>query len=1429
MAFLVNSSGLAPMAQAQDFRLPAPGVMVHLSPGFSPAILQGIKVHPDNPFRFDFILDKGDSQLSNDALKDESGKLIKYFLASLTIPEKDLWVNLSPYEKDRIIPNSFGLTEMGRDLLAEDYMLKQITASLIYPEDETGKRFWKRIYEEAAKKFGTTNIPVNTFNKVWIVPEKAVVYENAQAGTAYVIDSRLKVMLEQDYLALNKNKGFNPASKSKPWDQLVAPEVSALGSQVVREIVIPQLTREVNENKNFFQLRQVYNSLILATWYKNKIKDSILSQVYADRNKVAGVSIDDPREKERIYQRYLQAFKKGVYNYIKEEHDQVTQETVPRKYFSGGFTALGLDFAMATTHDSGLLPGRLTQGEKVTVDLGISAAGTSLRFKNGVFVPEPMKESARAQRVADLIERISDIVSGEETVHPALDSDENVYFDVKIKHLADVLPENAKDKSKWLHDMRFLAGESVQSSERNYRTILWFIPEQKRYVSVLIGYPRDEASRLLTELFSILHGDEFDADFTGSLFKRLLPQSDQEWDDWSTIRTEIRSIYREHIYPAAVDAVLSLVEQKISQTSPGAPAKIRMADIFGGDGSFLEMFHKSLQEYVKASGLRMPEMEYWLVERNAKNIKAAAQKLSGAAFHIVKSDLLQESLARIIPPMDIVTSLGGGFNLQVGSREDAQKLSGEVSRTLVKNGHAIVIGYSVPVLKTDEFHGLNALNLSIPINFIVKNHTYQLYVFEKAAESKINESAPNPLGKTSGDAAMIDQLALEGSVNDVNHIIAKFKEHPAYYGDLLIHEIEKIEFKGKNSSVLSYQVGHNGIQGNGQRDFIQMVDSVFSGKAATVNSLLGLLIKYQQVRPYDQRFKLQEQKDTAANNDIFEFPTFKEKADYNLWGYEFYDADQKKLDVPTPQQAQQIVLRFIDASKRELGLVNYEGDDADRLWKEAMAGQELHAMGGMAHWLTALGEVLSDQNGRLKKFLIEDHQLTREAKETIVLKSLVLAKQGMPVPEIVRQVFEDMVPRYKESEAVYGVLGSGGWESEVHINKDVSFNAKGLGLVYRNILGMPIDPVTTIFDFIEYVGRPALSWEVQKEKVEALLQLGFLPLKDSNGQNIYNDLQYNGIVPGFMFDDIQEDRIRQIKQMPFPYERYSRGESIGYVPAESEYIDFVKLLLYVSRDRVLYNREGHDALILRHAVPVFLPNPTYNLLSESGVARLQYPRGDISSLPQSDYTQELHLMQVLHGLMIHYLIRKYNKTVFIEPEGQELNGSLADLFKRFTDGINDIFERHKLGSPKTQLFYLSSDWGVKLGSQKKNTFDTIISYRGTKVEEEVRDLVNKILADADSLLRAAHQQQIRNDAPSAKQPGNPAMTAKNGGIDLTPSNMHVQTQNAGEGIRFHLDGAMVKQLQNAPGFIPVIINMEPMSDLRRFLGLNEAQGRPKIG
>jgi hypothetical protein len=106
------------LAQSQDdLNLPQPGTMVTLSPQFAPSVLKGIQIYPDNPLKFDFIVDKGDSDLNGEALKAESQKLVKYFLAALTIPEEDLWVNLSPFEQDKIIPDGTSQTEMGKGLL----------------------------------------------------------------------------------------------------------------------------------------------------------------------------------------------------------------------------------------------------------------------------------------------------------------------------------------------------------------------------------------------------------------------------------------------------------------------------------------------------------------------------------------------------------------------------------------------------------------------------------------------------------------------------------------------------------------------------------------------------------------------------------------------------------------------------------------------------------------------------------------------------------------------------------------------------------------------------------------------------------------------------------------------------------------------------------------------------------------------------------------------------------------------------------------------------------------------------------------------------------------------------------------------------------------------------------------------------------------
>ena len=319
---------------AQDVvNLPAPGTMISLSPKFTPAVVSGLTIYPENPLKFDFIIDSGDENLSEDDLAKESKKLINYFLATLAVPEGEMWVNLSPYEKERIVADGLGVTEMGRDMLVQDYMLKQLTASLMYPEEKIGEEFWKKINEKTQAEFGTTVLPSNLFNKIWIVPENAVVHVNG--NNVFVSKSYLKVMLEEDYLASEVNRGSTRHGLGD-MDQKRIDKIGDKAKEAIREILIPQIEREVNEGKNFANLKQIYNSMILATWYKKNLKESVLGKFYADSNKIRGIDLENKLIKEQIYTQYVQAFERGAYNLVKDEYNPVTQEIVTRKYFSGG-------------------------------------------------------------------------------------------------------------------------------------------------------------------------------------------------------------------------------------------------------------------------------------------------------------------------------------------------------------------------------------------------------------------------------------------------------------------------------------------------------------------------------------------------------------------------------------------------------------------------------------------------------------------------------------------------------------------------------------------------------------------------------------------------------------------------------------------------------------------------------------------------------------------------------------------------------------------------------------------------------------------------------------------------------------------------------------------------------------------------------------
>jgi|GEM_PF-2850633 len=321
-------------AQTLGF-VPAPHSLgiVSSSANFRPLMLCGLKTYPQDPLRFDFIIDSGDERLTQQQLKSETERLIRYFLACLTISEKDLWVNLSPYESDRIIPDNLGQTEAGQELLAQDYLLKRIASSLIYPEEGIGKKFWEVVYQKSYERYGTTQIPVNTFNKIWIVPQKAVIYHNADR--AIVTETRLKVMLEKDFIAWQHAETGTP-SRTSDTDSSDR-SLDHFSSDIVKEIILPEIEREVNEGKNFAPLRQIFHSLVLATWYKKTLANALINQAYADQGKVDGIDLADKNATMDTYQKYVDTFKQGIYNFIKVEQDPYTHRAVSRKYFSGGF------------------------------------------------------------------------------------------------------------------------------------------------------------------------------------------------------------------------------------------------------------------------------------------------------------------------------------------------------------------------------------------------------------------------------------------------------------------------------------------------------------------------------------------------------------------------------------------------------------------------------------------------------------------------------------------------------------------------------------------------------------------------------------------------------------------------------------------------------------------------------------------------------------------------------------------------------------------------------------------------------------------------------------------------------------------------------------------------------------------------------------
>jgi hypothetical protein len=297
---------------------------IPIPPLYPPSVLKGLDIDPADPFTFKFILETGPGNVDPAALTPDVERLIKYFLAALAFPDDDLWVNLAPGEENRVIPQLFGRTAMGRDMLEQDLELKRLTARLLDPASSVGREFWSRIEDRHDPAGFTADQHQDVLSRVWVVPGSVRIFQNDTG--AFVLDSRLRVVSRDEHAGI--------------YDEPNHDRSDSLFGAVFAEVILPAVEEEVNSAESFSRLRQIYYSYILANWYKRRLRAMPLGHPmrdgYLEAKRTGGIDATETSSPEEVYAAYLNAFREGVSRRIIERYEPTEQSMVIRQYVTGG-------------------------------------------------------------------------------------------------------------------------------------------------------------------------------------------------------------------------------------------------------------------------------------------------------------------------------------------------------------------------------------------------------------------------------------------------------------------------------------------------------------------------------------------------------------------------------------------------------------------------------------------------------------------------------------------------------------------------------------------------------------------------------------------------------------------------------------------------------------------------------------------------------------------------------------------------------------------------------------------------------------------------------------------------------------------------------------------------------------------------------------
>ncbi|MFH1198561.1 MAG: HEAT repeat domain-containing protein, partial [Candidatus Omnitrophota bacterium] len=305
---------------------------------------------------FNLLLDKGNvKDIKESAVKESTQNILNYFFVGVSLPSSSFWVNLRPDCADQITDDLLAKTDVGKILLEADVQLKKDTAKLTSPDTQEGRAYWDKLYKKAGELFSSNNITIPTLVRPWIVPGEIIIRE--AESNAYIYKATLKVMLEEDYLKRPQTtdrrlqtKDQNNAGLQSPVYSLQSysftdprlKELNEYSCQLIKELIIPKLTKEINTSKRYAPLRQVYYSLIMAYWFKSRFanKPGVYSELI-NRQNLNGITSKAPWSKNTYFTEYQKSFKNGEYNI--QESVYTTGGRAIRTYFSGGIELTNIE------------------------------------------------------------------------------------------------------------------------------------------------------------------------------------------------------------------------------------------------------------------------------------------------------------------------------------------------------------------------------------------------------------------------------------------------------------------------------------------------------------------------------------------------------------------------------------------------------------------------------------------------------------------------------------------------------------------------------------------------------------------------------------------------------------------------------------------------------------------------------------------------------------------------------------------------------------------------------------------------------------------------------------------------------------------------------------------------------------------------------